>query len=1356
MKYFKGKLINILIIMLMITLVFSNTITDNSTLATEEKSDELIITKHKITREELEDLKIIKGVYDENTNYKTTYGNYSAGLVPPTEEQWDYIAETTYIIDKISIGNSTLPSNYDISEQKYFPPIGDQINSSCVSWSTGYYMATYQTARINDWNLSGVVWDQVGGYPFNHQDKIFSPYFIYNHINKGDGDSGSNFANNHQLLYEIGICTWDKNFVSDSNYNVSAWPNESAYREAPLYHAKNESNDLILNSNESIEDLKILLCNNITTSFGLKTVVLTQADENGVITNQSFNNSSGGGHQITFVGYDDDKSYEEDNESRSGAFKVANSWGPDDPFSDPTAPGFYWFSYTAVLYHIDDCEWFDINDTYEPDLIAVFEMNHSKRGECTIKINMDNTTNPSKEKLFKFDGGEFNFPNNLIVMDISEFNDSISTPHAHDFFLEVIDDNISNATGSIQNFSIEYYSEYNILGPDSENCYGYDFNTDSINTSDGGIVYSSVLLSIYNNDTGIKSINYPIGGSHKTGNISVNATIRNYGNYDQENIIVNCSIYQYTSKSESWDRIWSENKTINSVSYKGEIDFNFSNWNAVLGNYSINVSTHLLNDDFPLDDYMNLTVYIENRNDSGVVSINNPKGKILKGYYRVNSTVKNYGTWNLTNVTVNCSVYRDEGTQQNLTFNNLTIIENLNPYEERTYLSPLWNFSMCGWYTINVSTSLDSILDDNISNDCKLRCVRVPSIVVYVDDDFNSSTPGWNAYNFSSIQDGIDAVESYGIVNVFNGTYNENVIVNLTINLSGENKQGTIIDGGGNGTVVTVLEDFVNISGFTIKGSKNTTVYENVGINIPGSSYINYITISNNIILNNSKGILIINPGGLQSSPESTYIDILTNIINNNTNGIKMETVRDNLIEDNKFINNDDNGIHFDNSRSNIIMKNTFMGNNNGTYLTSSSNNNIFHHNNFYDNTSYHSYDECNNSWDYNSIGNFWDDYKGSDTNNDSIGEAPYNISGGDNQDHYPLINPWRWINITILEDGWNFMSIPFNKSIDKTITNISYNNTNYNWSDAVTAEIINEYVFGWNRSSQSYIFADNFDPGYGYWLYAHEVCELYIETFNVSTDSDSYISDVNASWNIVGIPSTYSVEKVNLTVIYNGSEYNWDEAVSNGTVNNFIFGWSRTWQSYTFNDSLEPGHCYWIYSYEDCTLLYNANVTDGGDSGGGDQDGGDGWLWEAQLMITTNYSDASTCKIYLGENENANDGPPADDYDAPGYPNPPGSYVEGWFDNGLSGEYAEMSRDIRWDKGEDKIWNLSVYWDPVGTNSTTVNISWNQEELAESRYEDIIMFEDEEVVADMLQVSYYTYVADANNESAFTIECYS
>jgi nitrous oxidase accessory protein NosD len=53
--------------------------------------------------------------------------------------------------------------------------------------------------------------------------------------------------------------------------------------------------------------------------------------------------------------------------------------------------------------------------------------------------------------------------------------------------------------------------------------------------------------------------------------------------------------------------------------------------------------------------------------------------------------------------------------------------------------------------------------------------------------------------------------------------------------------------------------------------------------------------------------------------------------------------------------------------------------------------------------------DVCSNIWHDNILkeGNYWDDYTGNDTDGDGIGDTPYDISGGANQDIYPLMQPY-------------------------------------------------------------------------------------------------------------------------------------------------------------------------------------------------------------------------------------------------------------------------------------------------------------------------------------------------------------
>lgn len=175
---------------------------------------------------------------------------------------------------------------------------------------------------------------------------------------------------------------------------------------------------------------------------------------------------------------------------------------------------------------------------------------------------------------------------------------------------------------------------------------------------------------------------------------------------------------------------------------------------------------------------------------------------------------------------------------------------------------------------------------------------------------------------------------------------------------------------------------------------------------------------------------------------------------------------------------------------------------------------------------------------------------------------------------------------ITNLVNNWNFISLPFNQSVDKNDLIINYDGTDYNWNDAVMMGYVNNYIFGWNRTSQYYSFADIIEPGYGYWLYAGDNCEMWGQ--NISATNDDYITNIALNWNIMGIPSNESIEKIFLIINYNGNDYPWPQAISSGIINPYIFGWNRIGQYYIFSDIFEPGYSYWMYVYLGCNLFHS------------------------------------------------------------------------------------------------------------------------------------------------------------------------
>ena len=79
----------------------------------------------------------------------------------------------------------------------------------------------------------------------------------------------------------------------------------------------------------------------------------------------------------------------------------------------------------------------------------------------------------------------------------------------------------------------------------------------------------------------------------------------------------------------------------------------------------------------------------------------------------------------------------------------------------------------------------------------------------------------------------------------------------------------------------------------------------------------------------------------------------------------------------------------------------------------------------------------------------------------------------------------------------------------------------------------------------------------------------------------DEYVTNLETGWNLVGVPYYENVSKDYILV----DDTDWDTAVDNGWISDFVFGWNRDGQSYNFADTLLPGYAYWMYAYQPCTL---------------------------------------------------------------------------------------------------------------------------------------------------------------------------
>ncbi len=208
------------------------------------------------------------------------------------------------------------------------------------------------------------------------------------------------------------------------------------------------------------------------------------------------------------------------------------------------------------------------------------------------------------------------------------------------------------------------------------------------------------------------------------------------------------------------------------------------------------------------------------------------------------------------------------------------------------------------------------------------------------------------------------------------------------------------------------------------------------GIRILGS-HRNEVKV-NEVSLNTDWGIWL--------GSGSTYNNVTQNTATHNYMGVRLDTAAYNLISDN-VATDCDNGIYLSTSDNNTLHRNlvanntadfgggvTIISSDNTTVTENTMVNNywgglflvwsfggVIYHNNFISNTGEALTSDSESTWDdgYQSGGNYWSDYNGTDlyrgvyqneTGCDGVGDTeyiPFFVSGEGGRDHYPLMKPY-------------------------------------------------------------------------------------------------------------------------------------------------------------------------------------------------------------------------------------------------------------------------------------------------------------------------------------------------------------
>ena len=287
--------------------------------------------------------------------------------------------------------------------------------------------------------------------------------------------------------------------------------------------------------------------------------------------------------------------------------------------------------------------------------------------------------------------------------------------------------------------------------------------SDEDNTNNQAIKTVTVIAE---KDACIQSINHPTG-LQRYGSYIVNVTVENSGMLDQT-IPVNCSIYD----------------TLDNLIYYSETDvfiqsfrtkyLEFTpNWEVDIEDvYTIGITTLLVGDEKPGNDYMETYVNVQPYKDAGVATINTPDSEV-HGTVMINVTIDNYGD-TTQEIPINCTII-EGGFEYSEDF------EETNGGYTHTGSYDIWEY---GTPTSGPNTAHSgencwaTVLDDNYVSSADEVLQSVP---IQLPTGINAELVFWHWYDTEKYYDGgnvkisTDGGTNWEILGIYPDQYNEDV-----------------------------------------------------------------------------------------------------------------------------------------------------------------------------------------------------------------------------------------------------------------------------------------------------------------------------------------------------------------------------------------------------------------------------------------------------------------------------------------------------------------------------------------------------------------------------------------------------
>jgi parallel beta-helix repeat protein len=314
---------------------------------------------------------------------------------------------------------------------------------------------------------------------------------------------------------------------------------------------------------------------------------------------------------------------------------------------------------------------------------------------------------------------------------------------------------------------------------------------------------------------------------------------------------------------------------------------------------------------------------------------------------------------------------------------------------------------------------------DEIEMDKKIAIVIIVLIVILVSVLFyviiNLTPRGVRDINtgkiYPTIQEAINAKETLDghTLLVYPGVYKENVFVNKTLTIEGQNRDTTIVESSNSSSsgyiVILVTSINTTIANLTIRGD-NFGIYcfNGTGCHIFGNKVVNCVTAG--ILINAANNVLVKDNEVSNETLRGIYVY-------NSLGTIVMDNKIDKIIGQSANTTNTYKqlvygAIDLENSKNSTIVDNDLTNSCSGVYFDVNATDSKIYHNNFINNTEpIINIGGKNTTWDNGSSsgGNYWSDYltkypNATEIDHMGIGNTPYVIDK-ENKDGYPLMKQY-------------------------------------------------------------------------------------------------------------------------------------------------------------------------------------------------------------------------------------------------------------------------------------------------------------------------------------------------------------